>query len=149
MPKKETYGAQPPIELIRQYLDHKGWYNRKDLQFMNLEELIIMGAMGPPGGGRTYITNRLCRHFNMLAYTELSKEIVMTIFTSLLNYYLRKFPDTVRGLGILTAEACIEVFECAKNKLLPTPSKSHYTFNLRDIWKVVQGICSASPKYIA
>lgn len=36
MPKKETFGAQPPIELIRQYLDHKGWYNRKDLQFMNL-----------------------------------------------------------------------------------------------------------------
>lgn len=149
MPKKETYGAQPPIELIRQYLDHKGWYNRKDLLFMNLEELIIMGAMGPPGGGRTYITNRLCRHFNILAYTELSKEIIMTIFTSLLNFYLKKFPETVRGMGTAAAEACLEVFECAKNKLLPTPSKSHYTFNLRDIWKVVQGICSAAPKFIA
>lgn len=66
---------------------------------MNLEELIILGAMGPPGGGRTYITNRLCRHFNILAYTELSKEIIMTIFTSLLNYYMKKFPDNVRGLG--------------------------------------------------
>lgn len=36
MPKKQTYGAQPPIELIRQYLDHKGWYDRKTLQIMNL-----------------------------------------------------------------------------------------------------------------
>lgn len=69
MPKKEEYGAQPPIELLRQYLDHKGWYNRKDLTFMKLEQLILLAAMGPPGGGRTFITARLIRHFNVIAYT--------------------------------------------------------------------------------
>ena len=36
MPKKETFGAQPPIELIRQYLDHKGWFDRKTLLMMKL-----------------------------------------------------------------------------------------------------------------
>ena len=71
MPKKEVYGAQPPIELLRQYLDHKGWYNRKELIFMRLEDLILLGAMGPPGGGRSIITPRLSRHFNVIGYTEL------------------------------------------------------------------------------
>ena len=41
------------------------------------------------------------------------------------------------------------MFEFVKRELLPTPSKPHYTFNLRDIWKVIQGICAAQPKNIA
>ena len=31
MPKLDTYGSQPPIELLRQYLDFGGFYDREVL----------------------------------------------------------------------------------------------------------------------
>lgn len=43
---------------------------------MKLEDVIILGAMGPPGGGRTFISNRVLRHFNILGYTELSENTI-------------------------------------------------------------------------
>jgi dynein heavy chain len=108
----------------------------------------MLTAMGPPGGGRTFITNRIIRHFNIIAYTELDSEIVNMIFTNLVNNFLRKFTDEVKDALPKITKAVLSVYEKVKDELLPTPSKSHYTFNLRDIWRVFQGICSGSSKHI-
>lgn len=40
----------------------------------------------------------------------------------------------------------VELYNSIRTELLPTPSKSHYTFNLRDMSKVVQGIMRADAK---
>lgn len=111
MPKKEEFGAQPPIELIRQYLDHKGWYNRKDLQWMRLERLIVLAAMGPPGGGRTFITNRIVRHFNVIAYTDLDQETIKLIFTQLMNNFYKKFSENVRNSEHQIIDTVIKVYD--------------------------------------
>jgi len=57
-------------------MDHKGWFNRKDHNFMKIEDIVMLSAMGPPGGGRTAITPRLLRHFNVISYTDLDKETI-------------------------------------------------------------------------
>lgn len=40
----------------------------------------------------------------------------------------------------------VALYNTIRAELLPTPSKSHYTFNLRDLSKVVQGLMRADPK---
>lgn len=55
---------------------------------MKLDDLIILGAMGPPGGGRSNITNRCLRHFNVISYTDLDESTIKAIFLTLVNAFL-------------------------------------------------------------
>jgi dynein heavy chain len=97
MPKKEEYGAQPPIELIRQWLDHAGWYNRDDKEkpFMTIQDIVFCSSMGPPGSGREPLTQRLQRHYNIMAYTDLGPESITMIFNKILSAYIGYFNSAV------------------------------------------------------
>jgi dynein heavy chain len=140
MPKREEYGAQPPIELLRQWFDQSGWYDRKDLSFRKLIDLTFVSSMGPPGGGRQEITPRFLRHFNIIGYVEMSDASKSVIFGTILRGFLANFEGNIVIMTDDIVKASIEVFATIVRDLLPTPSKSHYTFNLRDMAKVFQGM---------
>jgi dynein heavy chain len=75
MPAKEVFGAQPPIEILRQWMDHQGWYDRKENEFRRIVDVQFCAAMGPPGGGRTRITQRYVRHFNLINFINSNRRI--------------------------------------------------------------------------
>ena len=67
MPKREKYGAQPPIELLRQWMDYGGWYDVfLDMEFKQIQDIRFCAAMGPPGISGNPITTRYVRHYNIL-----------------------------------------------------------------------------------
>lgn len=150
MPQLEKYGAQPPIELLRQVIDHGGFYElKKQLLFINVKDCLFLTSCAPPGGGRNAVTPRLFRHFNMLWMPDVSNRSMETIFNSILKGFLLE--SGIQGLekyAFSIVKSSIEIYTKITRDLLPTPSKSHYTFNLRDLSKVFQGILQIKYEYL-
>ncbi|XP_067934548.1 dynein axonemal heavy chain 3-like [Watersipora subatra] len=149
MPAKEKYGAQPPIEILRQYIDHHYWFDRKDTSVLELVDIIMVAAMGPPGGGRNSITARFMRHFNVVSFDSFDEETMRNIFNPICDWHFNLgFDATFKKYARITVSATMEIFQKAISNFLPTPSKSHYLFNLRDFARVVQGILLITPEVI-
>lgn len=146
MPAPDSYGSQPPMELLRQWMDFKGWYDRKQIgAFKQIIDVNFAGAMCPPGGGRNPVTQRLLRHFNFLSFNELDEQSLTTVFSTILNSWFTQVPEDspIHRLAEKVeplVNASIAVYTTVQSQLLPTPAKSHYTFNIRDLSKVFQGI---------
>lgn len=143
MPKPEIYGAQPTIELLRQLLDSGGFYDREKLFWKDIEDVILCTICAPPGGGRNPLTPRFTRHFSMMFIPTTSENAMKTIFTSIVDGFLEEFPPTIAKLSTEIVQASVMVYMRISKDLLPTPAKSHYVFNLRDLSKTVQGILQA------
>jgi len=137
-------------------MDHNGWYeySNERLPFRLVESLIFIAACGPPGGGRNTVTNRLMRHFTFISFPELQNQSLSKIFSTILN---KSFVDVyanirefvTQELSLAFVDSSIDLFNQVRKDMLPTPSRSHYTFNLRDLSKVFQGILQVNPKPIS
>ena len=92
MPALEKYGAQPPLELMRQIIGDKGCFNLKDKAWMKIIKLLYLGAMGKPGGARTLPSSRLIRYFTVLNVNELSTILQKQIFTKIMNWGFAQHP---------------------------------------------------------
>ncbi|RVE44268.1 hypothetical protein evm_011063 [Chilo suppressalis] len=148
MPKLDVYGAQPTIELLRQFLDFGGVYDRDKLYWKDILDVVLCCACAPPGGGRNPLTARFVRHFAMFYISAPNSDAMKTIFKAILKGHMEDFVPEVSVLGDPIVNAAVEVYLKICAELLPTPAKSHYVFNLRDLSKSMQGVLQADAAYM-
>ncbi|XP_025155769.1 dynein heavy chain 2, axonemal [Harpegnathos saltator] len=147
MPMKDTYGSQPPLELIRQWIDYGFWYDRRKQTRRYIQKMQLVAAMGPAGGGRNVITDRLLTRFNVINMTLPAEKQIVRIYGTMLNQQLSEFHSEVKGISNDITLASINLYDRVIQKMLPTPTKIHYLFNLRDISKVFQGLLRSHKDY--
>jgi dynein heavy chain len=77
----------------------------------------------------------------------MSFDAISTIFTTITTAFFYNFSQDIKDSIENLIEAQLEVYDNVLNgPMKPTPSKSHYTFNLRDISKIFQGVVSANSR---
>ena len=78
------------------------------------------------------------RHLTQLCVPPPSDEATKAILSTILGAFLSDWSPDLRALcGPIVASA-VEAYNTIRAQLLPTPDKSHYNFNLRDLSKVAQ-----------
>ncbi|XP_025080372.1 dynein heavy chain 2, axonemal-like isoform X3 [Pomacea canaliculata] len=146
MPAKDAFGSQPPLELIRLWIDYGFWYDRQNQTTKKILDMLLITGMGPPGGGRMIISRRLQSRFNLINMTFPQESQIGRIFGTMLEQKLQDFDEDVKPIGTVMTTATIELYNVIVQKFLPTPAKIHYLFNLRDISRVFQGLLRADKK---
>ncbi|DAZ93925.1 TPA: hypothetical protein N0F65_008868 [Lagenidium giganteum] len=146
MPFVEEYGTQTPIALLRQYMDYGAWFDRQDLAVKKIiHDVQFLSCMNHKAGSFT-INPRLQRHFSTLCVSMPSKGELTSIYSTLLAQHLQHFADKIKRLGSAIVTASVDLYLDVRANFLPTATKFHYVFSLRELSALFQGLFLARPE---
>lgn len=145
MPKVLKYGTQTAVELLRQWADYKGWYDREDLTTKkSIVGCSLVAAMSHKAGS-FFVAARLMRHFAALGCQQPSDTDLELIFGSILGSHFAPFNASIQATGPPLVTATLALYRDACTRFLPSTQKFHYLFTLRDLASVFEGLCLSKP----
>jgi len=147
MPQMNDWGDQVTNEVVRQLLEQGGMYSlEKPIGDMKMIiDCQYLAAMNTPGGGKNDIPNRLKRQFCIFNVPLPSVAAINNIFGQLVagRFAADVFSPECCQAAQKLVPITIDLWNKVQTKMLPTPAKFHYLFNMRELSKVFQGLVLA------
>ena len=84
----------------------------------------------------------------MISISPPSEYNLKHIFKSITQGFFSEFNNAVKASSDQIVDAAVEIYSRMSTELLPTPAKSHYVFNLRDLSKCIQGVLQVKSESI-
>jgi len=151
MPIVDTYGTQQPVTLLKLFIERGGFYDREEFTWKNIISTHCMAACGPPGGARNPMDPRFVSLFNIFNIPFPSDESLNRIFATILDSHFTPFTslpkdgDFFKGCGKILSECTLKLYQSLVAAMPPTPTRFHYVFNLRDLSRIAEGLCTSTP----
>jgi len=148
MPYVDTYDTQSAIMLVTQMMSYAQVYDRAALEEKkDLVDIFFTACMNPKAGS-FMINPRLQRRFTVITCFTPSAWMIQGIYATILEKHLLAFPPGVQKLCEPLVSATIDTLvggilntPC----FLPSASKFHYQFNLKDVGNIFQGLLNTNP----
>ncbi|KAJ5066878.1 intein-containing dynein axonemal heavy chain 10 precursor [Anaeramoeba ignava] len=146
MPQPDEYETQQTTAFLKHLIEYNGFYGRdKDLSWIEIRDVQIIAAMRP---GK--VDPRFISLFNVMHIPSPQPHIIKMIFDSLLNSHLSLFNSEIQNaISSRLTDMTLDLFKQITLSLRPSQTKFHYSFSLRDISRVYDGlvVLSTSQKF--
>ncbi|XP_048221904.1 LOW QUALITY PROTEIN: dynein axonemal heavy chain 9 [Perognathus longimembris pacificus] len=145
MPEVDAYGTVQPHTVLRQHLDYGHWYDRNKLSMKEIMNVQYISCMNPTAGSFT-INPRLQRHFSVFVLSIPGADALYSIYSTILTQHLKlgNFPASLQKSISQLINLALTFHQRITATFLPTATKFHYIFNLRDFANIFQGILFSS-----
>lgn len=141
MPIIDRYGTQLPNALLKFLVERNQLYQRgQELLLRDIVDVLYVGCISPTAGGNNRVDPRVLSLYNTFNISQPKPDSIELIYNSILKKSLTEFNEDVQQSIDSITKATIKLYLDCKEKLPRTPAKFHYTFNLRDISRIYEGL---------